>query len=77
MLALEKGAFKSVNVDVGRVGEEYVEILQGVSPGDTVVTSAQFLIDSESSKTSDFLRMSPRPTEMDHSAHGMQHEGGH
>lgn len=77
VLALEKGAFKSVNVDVGRVGEEYVEILQGVSPGDTVVTSAQFLIDSESSKTSDFLRMSPRPTEMDHSAHGMQHEGGH
>ncbi|PSF12489.1 efflux RND transporter periplasmic adaptor subunit [Marinobacter shengliensis] len=77
VLALEKGAFKSVNVYVGRVGEEYVEILQGVRPGDTVVTSAQFLIDSESSKTSDFLRMSPRPTEMDHRAHGMQHEGGH
>lgn len=77
VLALEKGAFKSVNVHVGRVGEEYVEILQGVRPGDTVVTSAQFLIDSESSKTSDFLRMSPRPTEMDHRAHGMQHEGGH
>ncbi|GGC60723.1 efflux RND transporter periplasmic adaptor subunit [Marinobacter halophilus] len=78
VLALEQGAFKSVNVSVGRVGEQYVEILQGVRPGDTVVTSAQFLIDSESSKTSDFLRMSPRspaPAATEHS--GMSHEGGH
>ncbi|XKH00871.1 efflux RND transporter periplasmic adaptor subunit [Marinobacter nauticus] len=71
VLALEEGAFKSVNVSVGRVGDEYVEILDGVMPGDTVVTSAQFLIDSESSKTSDFRRMEARPAdnmdmEMDH-----------
>ncbi|MBY6195568.1 efflux RND transporter periplasmic adaptor subunit, partial [Marinobacter hydrocarbonoclasticus] len=46
VLALEEGAFKSVNVSVGRVGEKYAEILDGLTPGDTVVTSAQFLIDS-------------------------------
>ena len=72
VLAMEEGAFKSVNVTVGRVGDKYAEILNGLSPGDTVVTSAQFLIDSESSKTSDFQRMSS-PQDMDEQ--GMDHEG--
>ncbi|RBP27615.1 Cu(I)/Ag(I) efflux system membrane fusion protein [Marinobacter pelagius] len=76
VLALEEGAFKSVNVSVGRIGDPYAEILDGVKPGDTVVTSAQFLIDSESSKTSDFQRMSAPAGEetgpqMDHG--GMDH----
>ncbi|MDL0433451.1 efflux RND transporter periplasmic adaptor subunit [Marinobacter sp. TBZ242] len=84
VLALEEGAFKSVNVTVGRIGELYAEILKGASPGDRVVTSAQFLIDSESSKTSDFQRMSAPPDSgmdpemnhegMDHSS--MNHGGG-
>lgn len=74
VLALDGGAFKSVTVKVGRVGEQYAEILGGVVSGDTVVTSAQFLIDSESSKTSDFLRMSAMPADsMDHG--NMDHEG--
>ncbi|HEY9118293.1 MAG TPA: efflux RND transporter periplasmic adaptor subunit, partial [Marinobacter sp.] len=76
VLALEEGAFKSVNVSVGRVGDKYAQILDGVRPGDTVVTSAQFLIDSESSKSSDFLRMSAPASgtmnsQMDHSGHAM------
>lgn len=79
VLALDGGAFKSVTVKVGRVGEKYAEILEGVMSGDEVVTSAQFLIDSESSKTSDFLRMSAMPADsMDHAEmdHGnMNHEG--
>ena len=77
VLALEEGAFKSVNVSVGRIGDPYAEILEGAKPGDIVVTSAQFLIDSESSKTSDFQRMSPPPgdgmdPQMDHSGHNME-----
>lgn len=63
VLALADGKFKSVNVDVGRIGDQYAEILDGVVSGDTVVTSAQFLIDSESSKTSDFQRMSDMPSD--------------
>ncbi|WP_105265128.1 efflux RND transporter periplasmic adaptor subunit [Pseudoalteromonas sp. T1lg76] len=51
------GQFKSVAVTLGRVGENEVEILTGLEEGDVVVTSAQFLIDSESSKSSDFKRM--------------------
>lgn len=58
VLALDEGKFKSVAVSLGRINSNYIEILDGLSEGETVVTSAQFLIDSESSKTSDFKRMS-------------------
>jgi len=57
VLALGEGQFKSVAVTIGRVGKDHIEILEGLSTDDTVVTSAQFLIDSESSKSSDFKRM--------------------
>jgi len=57
VLALGDGKFKSIEVDVGRVGWETVEILSGLEEGDRIVTSAQFLLDSESSRTSDFQRM--------------------
>jgi Cu(I)/Ag(I) efflux system membrane fusion protein len=57
VLALGEGRFKSINVKVGRFDEDSAEILSGLSEGEEVVTSAQFLIDSESSKTSDFKRM--------------------
>ena len=42
---------------MGRYDSESVEILQGLSEGEEVVSSAQFLLDSESSKSSDFKRM--------------------
>jgi membrane fusion protein, copper/silver efflux system len=57
VLALGDGAFKSVAVKLGRFTGSNIEILEGVSEGEAVVTSAQFLIDSESNKTSDFKRM--------------------
>ncbi len=57
VLALAEGSFKSVAVSVGRFDSDHVEILSGLSEGEKVVSSAQFLIDSESSKTSDFKRM--------------------
>ncbi len=57
VLALGDGRFKSVNVEVGRYDQDSAEILSGLEEGEEVVTSAQFLIDSESSKTSDFKRI--------------------
>lgn len=60
VLALGEGSFKSVNVKVGQFNEKYAEILSGVKEGERIVTSAQFLLDSESSKTSDFKRMAAR-----------------
>ena len=50
-------SFKSIGVSVGRKAGEFIEITQGLNEGDKVVVSAQFLIDSESSKASDFKRM--------------------
>ncbi|RDK82515.1 UNVERIFIED_ORG: Cu(I)/Ag(I) efflux system membrane fusion protein [Idiomarina abyssalis] len=69
VLALGDGKFKSVNVDVGRLGSSRVEILSGLMAGDDIVTSAQFLIDSESSKSSDFKRMQ-HDTHADNESHG-------
>ncbi len=57
VLALGEGSFKSIEVTVGRFDNESVEILSGLNEGDKVVSSAQFLLDSESSKSSDFKRM--------------------
>ncbi|MFT2099278.1 efflux RND transporter periplasmic adaptor subunit [Marinomonas sp. 2405UD66-6] len=61
VLALGEGRFKSISVQTGAFGDDYVEILQGLALGDEVVTSAQFLLDSESSKSSDFKRMNIMP----------------
>lgn len=57
VLALDEGSFKSVAVELGRVDDQYSEILSGIDAGERVVVSAQFLLDSESSKASDFKRM--------------------
>ena len=57
VLALGEGKFKSIAVIAGNIGENHVEIISGLEPGEEVVSSAQFLLDSESSKTSDFKRM--------------------
>jgi Cu(I)/Ag(I) efflux system membrane fusion protein len=57
VLALGEGRFKSIAVQVGRFSDDHVEIIAGLSLGDSIVSSAQFLLDSESSKTSDFQRM--------------------
>ena len=57
VLALGEGHFKSIAVNVGRFDGDSVEILSGLNEGESVVSSAQFLLDSESSKTSDFERL--------------------
>jgi len=57
VLSLGEGRYKSVNVTLGETNNEHIEVLEGLEEGDEVVLSAQFLIDSESSKTSDFQRL--------------------
>ncbi|WP_334038262.1 efflux RND transporter periplasmic adaptor subunit [Alteromonas macleodii] len=51
------GNFKSVRVTLGQSDSTHFEVVEGLLPEDDVVVSAQFLIDSESSKSSDFERM--------------------
>lgn len=57
VLALGDGMFKSIKVLLGQSNNDNIEVLSGLAEDELVVTSAQFLIDSESSKTSDFKRM--------------------
>jgi RND family efflux transporter MFP subunit len=47
IIELGEGRFAPRPVTLGHAGEGYVEILEGIEEGDRVVTSAQFLIDSE------------------------------
>lgn len=48
VVALGNGYFEPREVRLGRTAEGYTEVLQGLSAGDSLVVSAQFLIDSES-----------------------------
>ena len=64
VLAMGEGRFKSVEVTLGRTGDSQTEIISGLESGDRIVTSAHFLLDSESSITSDFQRMAGPSADM-------------
>lgn len=49
MLASGKGRYRPAEVKIGREGGGQTEILQGLSPGEEVIVSGQFLVDSEAS----------------------------
>ena len=62
ILDLGDGKFKPIEVTLGDYSDGYYQVFKGISPGDTIVTSAQFLIDSESNlraALSQFSRSSP------------------
>jgi len=44
----DKGVFEPREVKLGITGDGFTEVRQGLRPGEVVVTSSQFLIDSES-----------------------------
>ena len=55
--ALGNGRFRAVPVKTGMMNDNYIAVKSGLGEGDSIVTSAQFLIDSESSKQAAFQRM--------------------
>ena len=57
IIALGEGKFEARNVRAGIESGDYVEILEGVSEGDKIVVSGQFLIDSEASMRASLNRM--------------------
>jgi Cu(I)/Ag(I) efflux system membrane fusion protein len=57
VLAIDDGRFKPTPVKAGIAVRDKVEITEGVKEGDRVVTSAQFLIDSESSLSAGLARL--------------------
>jgi len=48
LVAKGEGRFEPRPVKLGRRGDGYVEVLDGISKGEDVVTAATFLIDAES-----------------------------
>jgi Cu(I)/Ag(I) efflux system membrane fusion protein len=79
VLALGDGRFRAVAVELGAHDDRFVEVRAGLATGDRVVTSAQFLLDSESSQRAGLERLSTGGTtdrdrgemdrgEMDHGA---------
>ncbi len=55
---VEEGKFQPVNVVTGMKQGGKVEIMSGLNEGDKIVTSGQFLIDSESALRASFSRLS-------------------
>ena len=49
MLALPDGRYQPAEVQIGQSGGDKTEILAGLSEGERIVASGQFLIDSEAS----------------------------
>ncbi|MCX6864579.1 MAG: efflux RND transporter periplasmic adaptor subunit [Verrucomicrobia bacterium] len=47
-LSLGAGAYESRKVRIGRIGDHLAEVLDGLIPGERVVTQAAFLIDAQS-----------------------------
>jgi len=61
VVALGDGKFRVFEVMTGMDSGEFVEILAGIEEGDEVVTSAQFLLDSEASLTGSIQRLDSEP----------------
>lgn len=61
VVALGEGRFRSQTVSLGIESGDRVEIRSGLEAGDRIVTSAQFLIDSESSIDSALQRLESQP----------------
>lgn len=57
VMALGEGRFASRTVTAGIESGDWVEIVAGLEPGEQVVTSGQFLIDSEASLKASMTRM--------------------
>ncbi|MBI1929222.1 efflux RND transporter periplasmic adaptor subunit [Candidatus Poribacteria bacterium] len=60
LLSKDGGKFQPVEVTLGTLAEGYYQVLGGLSGGETVVTSANFLIDSESQLKAAVSRMAEK-----------------
>lgn len=57
VLAEGDGKYRSARIEVGREAGDRIEVLQGLTSQDRIVTSAHFLLDSESSQSADLARI--------------------
>ena len=58
IVALPNGYFEPREIEVGQPVDDFLPVIRGLAEGDPVVTSAQFLIDSETNLQSAMQAMS-------------------
>jgi Cu(I)/Ag(I) efflux system membrane fusion protein len=57
VLAEGEGKYRSARIEVGREAGDKIEVLGGLEAGEKIVTSAHFMLDSESSQSADLSRI--------------------
>ncbi|CZF78193.1 Cation efflux system protein CusB precursor [Grimontia celer] len=57
VLAEGEGKYRSARIEIGREAGDKIEVLQGLTEQDRIVTSAHFMLDSESSQSADLARI--------------------
>ncbi|HET6438916.1 MAG TPA: efflux RND transporter periplasmic adaptor subunit [Anaeromyxobacter sp.] len=75
-LALGEGKFQPREVQLGDADGDRVEVMKGLSPGDRVVTRANFLIDSESRLKASLAALSGGQKAPDHAGAGTPSASG-
>ncbi|AQV94434.1 efflux transporter periplasmic adaptor subunit [Cupriavidus necator] len=75
MVDAGQAGFVATEIKTGREADGMVEVLDGLAPGQKVVTSGQFLIDSEASLRGSAQRMSAPPAASAPAAPATEHEG--
>jgi len=66
IVSLGEGRFAPREVNLGMAGEGWYQVLSGLEDGDEVVTSSQFLIDSESNLREAIQKMAEPEPHGDH-----------
>lgn len=69
VVSLGDGKFRVHEVTTGMESGEWVEIIAGIEEGDKIVTSAQFLLDSEASLVGSIRRLDSAPEMAENGAH--------
>jgi membrane fusion protein, copper/silver efflux system len=69
IILLGNGQFQSRDIQTGMESDQQVEVLSGLKAGETVVTSGQFLIDSESNLKAGMERLEKPPESKPTPAH--------
>ena len=57
VLSEGEGKYRSARIEVGREAGDKIEVTKGLQQGQAIVTSAHFLLDSESSQSADLSRI--------------------
>lgn len=57
VLSEGEGKYRSARIEIGREAGDKIEVLQGLTQDERIVTSAHFMLDSESSQSADLSRI--------------------